>query len=88
MQKLYTDEGLNLPEIPWNRYPRPQMERAEWLCLNGKWSFYSENTRKREILVPFCPESLLSGMLNPPEPGTEMIYERISAQSAENAGFP
>ena len=76
MQKLYTDEGLNLPDIPWNRYPRPQLERAEWLCLNGKWSFYSEKTRKREILVPFCPESLLSGILNPPEPGTEMIYER------------
>ena len=76
MQRLYTEEGLNLPETPWNSYPRPQMKREEWLCLNGKWNFYSGNARKREIMVPFCPESLLSGIMNPPEPGEEMIYER------------
>ena len=76
MQRLYTEEGLNLPKVPWNSYPRPQMQREEWLCLNGKWSFYTDNSRKRDILVPFCPESLLSGILNSPEPGTEMVYER------------
>ena len=76
MQRLYTDEGLNLPVTPWNRYPRPQMKREEWLCLNGKWNFYSDSARKREIIVPFCPESMLSGIMNPPEPGTEMIFER------------
>ncbi len=76
MQRLYTDEGLNLSEIPWNSYPRPQMRREEWMCLNGKWNFYSENAQKREIIVPFCPESLLSGMMNPPAPGSEMTYER------------
>ena len=31
MQRLYTEEGLSLPETPWNRYPRPQMKREEWL---------------------------------------------------------
>lgn len=76
MQRLYTDEGMNVPEVPWNSYPRPQMQRKEWLCLNGRWSFYTDNNRRREILVPFCPESLLSGIMNPPEPGTEMVYER------------
>ena len=76
MQRLYTEEGLNLPKVPWNSYPRPQMQREEWLCLNGKWSFYTDNSRKRDILVPFCPESLLSGILNSPEPETEMVYER------------
>lgn len=76
MQRLYTDEGMNLPGVPWNSYPRPQMQREEWLCLNGKWSFYTDYNRKRDILVPFCPESLLSGIMNPPEPGTEMVYER------------
>ena len=76
MQRLYTEEGLNLPKVPWNSYPRPQMQREEWLCLNGRWSFYTDYNRKREILVPFCPESLLSGIMNPPEPGTEMVYER------------
>ena len=76
MQRLYTEEGLSLPETPWNRYPRPQMKREEWLCLNGTWNFCSGNAQKEEILVPFCPESLLSGIMNPPEPGTEMICER------------
>ena len=76
MQRLYTDEGINLPEVPWNSYPRPQMQRKEWLCLNGRWSFYTDCKRKRKIIVPFCPESLLSGIMNPPEPGTEMVYER------------
>ena len=76
MQRLYTAEGFNLPEVPWNRYPRPQMQREEWMCLNGKWTFYSADSKKRTILVPFCPECLLSGILNPPQPGTEMIYER------------
>lgn len=76
MQRLYTDEGMNLPGVPWNSYPRPQMQREEWLCLNGRWSFYTDYNRKRDILVPFCPESLLSGIMNPPEPGTEMVYER------------
>ena len=76
MQRLYTEEGLNLPKVPWNSYPRPQMQREEWMCLNGKWNFYTDNSRKRDILVPFCPESLLSGFLNSPEPGTEMVYER------------
>ena len=76
VQRLYTDEGLKLPEIPWKRYPRPQMQREEWLCLNGTWSFYSGDFGKREITVPFCPESLLSGILNPSSPGTEMTYER------------
>ena len=75
MQRLYTDEGINLPEVPWNSYPRPQMQRKEWLCLNGRWSFYTDCKRKRKIIVPFCPESLLSGIMNPPEPGTEMVYE-------------
>ena len=76
MQRLYTEEGLHLPEIPWNRYPRPLMRRGEWMSLNGRWNFWSKDSGKRTIVVPFCPESLLSGILNPPLPGTEMVYER------------
>ena len=74
MQRLYTEEGLHLPAVPWNRYPRPLIQREEWMCLNGKWNFYSGDFRK-EIIVPFCPESLLSGIMISPDPGTEMIYE-------------
>ena len=39
---LYTEEGENLPEIPWNTYPRPQMKRDSFFCLNGEWEFSFE----------------------------------------------
>ncbi len=77
MQKLVTQEGLHLPAVPWERYPRPQMQRERWLCLNGEWSFSFGGEKKTAITVPFCPESLLSGISDPPSPGKQMIYERI-----------
>ncbi len=63
--------------IPRSEYPRPQLVRADWMNLNGKWQFeFDETVRgfdngyaKRtsldgEITVPFCPESKLSGIGN------------------------
>ena len=75
MQKLYTTAGEALAGIPWNVYPRPQMIRKEWLCLNGKWDFAYGEIRT-EIIVPFCPESLLSGLNLKMEYGREMTYSR------------
>lgn len=62
-------------QIPRPEYPRPQLERAQWMNLNGSWEFaFDESDSKREqgwekkehfdgqILVPFCPESKLSGL--------------------------
>ena len=61
--------------IPRPEYPRPQWVRAEWLNLNGPWEFEMDQGRSgRErglpvatrlagvITVPFCPESVLSGV--------------------------
>jgi len=61
--------------IPRSEHPNPQFERQEWENLNGKWEFETDksvsgtdrelfNAEKLsgEILVPFCPESLLSGV--------------------------
>jgi beta-galactosidase/beta-glucuronidase len=61
--------------IPRPEYPRPQFVRDEWINLNGPWTFTfdfgkSGKDRKlqeskgfdREITVPFCPESDLSGV--------------------------
>ncbi len=55
-------------------YPRPQMQRAEWLNLNGEWEFAidgearwrtpEEFVRQRMITVPFAPETTLSGVGN------------------------
>ena len=58
---LYTEQGENLPEIPWNVYPRPQMRRDSLFCLNGKWKLFIDG-EEHEIIVPFAPESLLSGV--------------------------
>ena len=54
-------------------YPRPQLERAHWMCLNGNWRFafdgdrrYSDPSQIDEwpltINVPFPPESEASGI--------------------------
>ena len=44
---LYTLEGENLPEIPWNVYPRPQMKRDNWQCLNGLWEYAIRDDDRR-----------------------------------------
>ena len=75
MQKLLTEDGASLPRIPWNSYPRPQMRRGKWLCLNGSWDLCFGG-KNRQIRVPFCVESLLSGVEDAPEPGEELVYTR------------
>ena len=84
-QKRYTPNGAALPAVPWERYPRPQMQRSDWLCLNGTWDFAFGATRTA-IRVPFCPESLLSGVEAAPAIGQEMTYRRTFAVPAEWAG--
>jgi len=64
--------------LPRPEYPRPQLVRGSWLNLNGIWSFELDpglsgtqrglpHTERLagEILVPFCPESSLSGIGDP-----------------------
>lgn len=62
--------------IPRPEYPNPQFQRNEWLNLNGEWSFQIDNEKSGlerkfyqtrtvltdKIIVPFCPESVLSGI--------------------------
>lgn len=53
-------------------YPRPQMERKDWLNLNGVWQLRKGEKGERynpdfvydqKILVPFPIESALSGVM-------------------------
>ena len=70
---------------PWNEYPRPSMVRDSFLCLNGEWDFFT--TKKdslpigfnEKILVPFPPESLLSGIEREIPKGHVMHYKRSFA---------
>ena len=55
-------------------YPRPQMERAEWVSLNGEWDFSIDAKAEvrlpgqvvwdAKIEVPFSPEAPASGVGN------------------------
>ena len=61
------------PENVWPEYPRPQLERTEWMNLNGIWKLKQDTKGEltmpvdfssyREILVPFPVESALSGVM-------------------------
>ena len=62
--------------IPRGEHPKPQFMRDTWLNLNGTWAFEIDQSRSGEyrglakadatlnsqIIVPFCPESELSGV--------------------------
>ena len=72
LNHMLTCEGENLSKIPWNVYPRPQLKRDSFFCLNGEWDF-SFNDKETKILVPFAPESLLSGVMETCE---ECVYKR------------
>ena len=54
-------------DCPHSYHPTPQFKREDYLCLNGKWDF-CQNTEEvageynEKILVPFPPESQLSGI--------------------------
>ena len=69
--KIKTKWGKNLdPNKVWQEYPRPQLERKQWLNLNGIWSYSITDVNSQkpdnfdgEILVPFSIESSLSGVM-------------------------
>ena len=63
------------PDIPWDEYPRPQLKRDSFFCLNGPWRFAINGTEVGNILVPYPPESKLSGA-PAPERGDQLTYER------------
>ncbi len=81
--KLTTPYSENMDrECPWNIYPRPQLKRDSYLCLNGQWDFTVTKSEKRpqdfpeKILVPFPPESELSGISRKIEPSAYLHYKR------------
>ncbi len=68
---LITKSGEKILESSdvWQEYPRPQLKREKWFCLNGIWMLDG-----KEVRVPYPPESVLaqySGQVN-----EHMIYEK------------
>lgn len=62
------------PQMVHIEYPRPQMVRDQWINLNGLWDLTIDDaTTSEKILVPFPPESALSGVM---KGGTKFVYKR------------
>src|SRR5690348_15851436 len=74
MSTPWTQVAMKAP-VPFPEYPRPQMERADWLNLNGKWDYIGGkdapdattaqqpprlSKSTEKITVPYPPQAYLS----------------------------
>lgn len=71
------------PENVLDDYPRPQLEREHWQNLNGLWQYAIRHrggtipaTYDGNIMVPFCVESSLSGVMKTVGDTKELWYQR------------
>ena len=64
----------------WSIYPRPQMRRDSFLSLCGEWELSAVKEEKPTslgaIIVPFPPESSLSGIERTLEKDEHYVYEK------------
>lgn len=67
---------------PLSEYPRPQLIRDSYLCLNGEWEYAIRKEDKipdvfdGKILVPFSPEMEKSGVHKKVSP-TDFLYYKL-----------
>lgn len=81
-------EQIN-PKSVLPEYPRPQMERTDWVNLNGEWAYAIKPKGEAiptaydgNILVPFAIESSLSGVQKEVGENNELWYQRDFAVPA------
>ena len=91
MERLLTPFGEKLDkDLPLNDYPRPQLKRDSFLNLNGRWQYaiYDKNESfngyQGEIIVPFSPECILSGVEKIVKPTDILYYYRKFTFEKEN----
>ena len=79
--KTVWGEAIN-PNAILQEYPRPQMMRESYFNLNGRWQYAIVKAGETpmqpdgEILVPFSPESELSGVQRTLKPKEILWYMR------------
>ena len=96
MKQLYTRwsrEVMENPDHVLQEYPRPMMVRDSYVNLNGKWDYAITDTKDKvkeydgQILVPFSPESFLSGVDRQLQPNEYLWYHRmLPAEVKKEAG--
>ena len=65
---------------PLSEYPRPQFQRDSYLCLNGLWEYAIKKEETipdvfdGQILVPFSPETEVSGVNKTVMPDDYLFY--------------
>ena len=80
LRRLKTVWGENISNKPLQEYPRPQFARKSYINLNGWWDYaITRNDKLPEIyydkiLVPFSPESALSGVGRQLKPNERLFY--------------
>ena len=83
-ERIKTSWGKNLdPNKVWQEYPRPQLERKDWINLNGLWKYHISKQDDAyplkfdgNILVPFPIESSLSGVMKTFNKDDLLWYDR------------
>ena len=84
MKQLYTRWGRELdPQNVLPEYPRPLLRRSSYTNLNGYWDYAFTRKFKipekydGQILVPFSPEAVLSGVSRQLMPDEYLWYRRV-----------
>ncbi|MBE6949689.1 MAG: glycoside hydrolase family 2 [Ruminococcaceae bacterium] len=66
--------------LDWTEYPRPQMKRQSYMSLCGEWELCLVGkegvSRLGSIVVPFPPESRISGIKRPLAPNEKYLYKK------------
>ena len=87
LSTVWSEQADDGPQaVPLSEYPRPQMRRSSWTCLNGWWEYgicpaaeagkASCKVADGKILVPFSPETRRSGVGRTLQPGETLWYRR------------
>ena len=96
LNPLYTSWGEEIRDTDapavWQEYPRPQLERDNYRILNGRWRCRFASVSEegdgapawQDILVPFSPEALLSGVGRQLQPDEYLWYEKEITFSEED----
>ncbi|SFC20330.1 glycoside hydrolase family 2 protein [Butyrivibrio sp. YAB3001] len=98
LNRLYTVWGEHLDKNKvLKEYPRPQFQRDSYYNLNGEWEYCIVSSEGNDlipdkmdgtILVPFSPESILSGVERRLEPYQYLWYKKslpsLTRQSSDS----